>query len=217
MSELTAALPNGRGNLLPMVRMDLQVIGWKAYLAAIALIMVFVTMLGDVISLSVFTTVMTWMACFGILRAKEQSRVDLLLGALPVQRRTVIKAHYLVFLGVGALMLLACVGGGLVAHLLGRTVDTGSLALTTLPGVWAVAIAFPLGLRFGLQKALWGGIVAVWTMTAIGTRLAFALTEKHQAASLGATPWLVAGIAASVVALAVSYLASVRIYSRKDL
>lgn len=148
----------------------------------------------------------------------ERYQPWLLLGTLPIARRTVVLSRYGIV--VGGLVAMA-------AFLTALLAATGQLArdplavtsvLSTAMGIGLLlAIEIPLIVRFGYTKAMWTILVLVM---AIAGALAMDLLAAPplDAVGGGLTPGglIAGGLAAVAVALTASYLISARVVERKD-
>ncbi len=154
----------------------------------------------------------------------ESSRLNLLYGTLPVRRRTVVLAHYLVSaVALTALVSLGALFGTLANALRGTPDAELPLTAAATLGVTFVAMAFqqPAIVRWGARGAAFGllfvALAASMLMLTVTPWLLPADALGATLASASTQAWLPWGIvAAGAGALAASYPIAVRIDERQD-
>ena len=212
-------------DLAPMVSLDIRSLVTLRVVLPLYALLVVVYMLawGPQMALTMFgvAALIVGNTLFGL---GESSRLNLLYGTLPVRRRTVVLAHYL----VSAIALTALVGlgtlVGIAANAMRGTPDAGlPMAAAATLGATFVVMAFqqPATLRWGARGAAFGLLFVVFAVSGlilvippglipVDTLDAMLATAAHQAW----LPWVVVGVGAGV--LAASYPVAVRIYERQD-
>ena len=148
------------------------------------------------------------------------ARWDTYALTLPLTRRQVVGARYLVTLLIAAAALVLTLGLGLLASLFNRELDLFSLGagavICLLAALILSAVLLPLLYRFGPEKArilllvvIAAGVLAVLGMVSLAERQALPLPD--------AGLWMAASLpAAAVLMLAASFWLSCRIYGRKE-
>ena len=217
-TPLDAPAATTRSNLGAMVRLDLLTIksmrNVVLFLMAIGAVLATFGVWAFTMPMVAILTVLTIASVVG---GGETLNLRLLYGALPVSRRTVITAHYVVAIGTLCVSTIPLVVGGLLAGLLGneqppRVEVLGIMAVTAM----IVPFLIPAYVKWGQAKAGLIVMAAAFTLGGLGALAnAFAKNTTMTVPEPPAvSPWWLA------VAIPVAYLASslvsVRIYEHQD-
>lgn len=151
----------------------------------------------------------------------KSGRLHLLYGTLPVRRRTVVLAHYVVSAAaLAALVGLGTVVGAATGALRGSSgIDLPSAAPATLGTALAVlAIQQPATLRWGARGATFGMLFVVFAASGLALAIPGLLDAVTAAlASAAGQAWLPWGVlAVGAGSFAASYPVAVRLYERQD-
>jgi len=181
-----------------------------------------------------FAAIMFSVVPIMIVTREDRFKAMKLVCSLPVNRRSVVRARYLLSLGFSGVGILLALG-------LGATVSSSSLGVSTLFSHGAlltavtlttlfVALLLPFTLRFGARglvvmmvslQVLGAGllIVAQITRSSADKRIAAAVarTVRSAAAALGEPAFSLAVLGSLALVVAISYLVAARVFERREL
>lgn len=216
MSELAT---DRRPALAAMYALDLRVAKFALLLAsALALVSAAsLVVTGSNFALTL-TAMIVMLPMLNFFQVIETGGLDRLFGSLPVGRRSVVRAHYLVLASVTALACLPWLVGALVHLVLpNRGVRGEALAFglaTVAATALVVAVEIPAILKWGSRVAA----PLIFLITALGVGLVVAVASSSARGGAHIPTAALVSLAAVLLLGGVyaSYLASVRIYARKE-
>lgn len=204
--------------LAAMIRLDLRTVGASRRLIAVYLAMatLFAASGGASFALPLIALLGVVMG-LNLIGTAESNRLTLLYGSLPLRRRTVVVAHYLVTAGTTVLAVaLGLAVMAVVARVRGETADDLLLSGAGVIAALFVVLAamLPVYLRWGTKAGaivmLLFAMVAMGAGTLWGGSAGLALQVTPALGTVGVL--LVVGVAA----LAVSLPVAIVIYERQD-
>ncbi|WP_300079140.1 ABC-2 transporter permease [Propioniciclava sp.] len=204
--------------LAAMIRLDLRTVGASRRLIAVYLAMatLFAASGGASFALPLIALLGVVMG-LNLIGTAESNRLTLLYGSLPLRRRTVVVAHYLVTAGTTVLAVaLGLAVMAVVARVRGETADDLLLSGAGVIAALFVVLAamLPVYLRWGTKAGaivmLLFAMVAMGAGTLWGGNAGLALQVTPALGTVGVL--LVVGVAA----LAVSLPVALAIYERQD-
>lgn len=199
----------------------------KTLIQMMVLVLLFSVVYGSMDSLSFaafFIAIMTISIIISTMSYDEYYHWDRYAAVLPLSCRQIVGAKYavslLLFL-VGTVLAVAIGAASMV--LTGRGMETEELvvmAIAPILGLLGTAVVIPCYYRFGAQKSRFVmlamyGIPSVLLVLVL--KLAPELLQRTEEIDIAPGALLLGGAALTVLALAVSFLLSVRIVGKKEL
>ena len=213
--------------MIGLLKKDLLILR-RVYMKNFFLVLAIYTVLGIALQMTSFFTLMSWMYGFYVMSlfsVDNTCRWDFYAATLPVSRKTVVSAKFLLLgLCIAAGFVYSLVTAPVAYLLIGEPIAESILAslLVTLILIVYFAVTIPLTYAFGPDKArsamllalvvVGGGIFAAASLGDAGGLLTamFGWMETSLVPGIG----VLAGVAAAVCLIC--WLASCRIYERKE-
>lgn len=210
-------------NIGPMLRLDLAGLTSLRTTLVVIGVLALVSVLGGPAAAASLLSMLAMFVSLLVLGRDDKGGVPMLHGALPVTRRTVVTAHYLVGGGAFAAAMLAAVLGAVASGAVSGAPWAGDVvgSLATVCGAALyVALALPAQLRYGFAGVWYTGLAVFGTLVVLSAAVShLGVDVPSTAVSLGDRPVATSAVLLAVTGLAwlVSWLVACRVYERKDL
>lgn len=176
----------------------------------------------DLSMFAVFLVVLVSMLPFSCFSYDRAAKWDLYGLALPVSRRQIVLARYLMLVTMSVLAAALALAFGAAMAVCGQTIAWGEYLASAggalIGGVLLNALLLPLLYRFGAERArvLFFGVLGAFALVIVILAKFLDDFAQQHAVSVPVTALLAAIAVVTVVLLVISYFVSVRIYQRRE-
>lgn len=211
--------------VLPVIRLDASLLrGYLVIVLVAAVTACVANAVGRAGFALPFLAVIAMMVATNLFTLLATGNLTRLLGALPVRRATVMRAHYLTIAGTVLLTAVPWIFGWVLGRLVpGRGIaleDTLGGFLNTVLVLVMVSILIPCTVKWGPRVGALVSMVIVFVGIAIvvgfGDAIGRAVSRAFEGLTVPPVAFLVAVVVATLVAYVVSCAVATRIYERQD-